>query len=123
MATHNDFGRWGEQKAAEYLQKKGYTIVQRDWKYGRRDLDIIALSPQGDTLAVVEVKTRSSKELSTPEAAVDWRKMHNIAVATDAFLRRYPVTCDVRFDIVTVVGSGDTAEIDHIENAFVPPLR
>ena len=40
MATHNDTGKWGEDLAAEYLQRKGYTIVERDWKSGRRDIDI-----------------------------------------------------------------------------------
>ncbi len=123
MAAHNDYGRWGEQKAAEYLQQKGYTIVHRDWKSGRRDLDITALTPDGGTLAIVEVKTRSGTDVTRPEEAVDWRKMRSIALAADAYLRRYQMQCDVRFDIVTVVGNGEDARVDHIENAFVPPMR
>ena len=111
MATHNDYGRWGEQKAAEYLQQKGYTIVHRDW------------TPDGGTLAIVEVKTRSGTDVTRPEEAVDWRKMRSIALAADAYLRRYQMQCDVRFDIVTVVGNGEEARVDHIENAFVPPMR
>ena len=42
MADHNELGKWGEDLAADYLQRKGYTIIERDWKSGRRDLDIIA---------------------------------------------------------------------------------
>ena len=56
MAAHNELGRWGEQIAAEYLQKKGYWIMFRDWKVGHRDLDIIA--KQNDVVVIVEVKTR-----------------------------------------------------------------
>ena len=50
MASHNDLGRWGERKAEEYLTKKGYSICHRNWKLGHRDLDLIALSPDGDVL-------------------------------------------------------------------------
>ena len=48
MAEHNDLGKWGEQVAVDYLQRKGYEILERDWKSGHRDLDIIALD--GDTV-------------------------------------------------------------------------
>ena len=58
MAEHNDLGKWGEQVAVDYLQRKGYEILERDWKSGHRDLDIIALD--GDTIVFVEVKTRRS---------------------------------------------------------------
>jgi len=123
MAAHNDYGHWGELKAAEYLQQKGYTIVHRNWKCGRRDLDITAITPDGETLAIVEVKTRANSDITQPEEAVDWRKMRSIAISTDAYLRRYPMQCHVRFDIITIVGEGPDARVDHIENAFVPPLR
>ena len=123
MAAHNEYGKWGEQQAVEYLQGKGYTICHRDWKYGHRDLDITALTDDGETLAIVEVKTRRNTDYMQPEEAVDWRKMRSIALAADAYLRRYQMQCDVRFDIVTVVGNGEDARVDHIENAFVPPMR
>ena len=122
MAAHNNLGKWGEQQAAEYLQRKGYSICHRNWRFGHRDLDITALTPDGDTLVVVEVKTRSSKEYTAPEEAVDWRKMRNLAVAANAYIRRYQLSCDIRFDIISVLGDGHEAEIDHIENAFLPPM-
>ena len=56
MAAHNELGQWGEEVATDYLRRKGYTIVERDWKSGHRDLDIIAMD--GQTLVVVEVKRR-----------------------------------------------------------------
>ena len=78
MATHNDFGKWGERKAEEYLVKKGYSICHRNWKTGHRDLDITAITPDGETLAIVEVKTRHNTDMLDAEEAVDWRKMRNL---------------------------------------------
>lgn len=122
MAAHNDLGKWGEQQAAEYLQSKGYRVCHRNWRFGHRDLDITALTPDGDTLVIVEVKTRSRNDFSVPEASVDWRKMRNLAVAANAYVRRYQLSCDIRFDIVSVVGDANGADIDHIEHAFMPPM-
>ena len=86
MATHNNLGKWGEQQAAEYLQHKGYRICHRNWRLGHRDLDITALTPDGDTLVIVEVKTRSHTEYVEPEESVDWRKMRNLAIAANAYI-------------------------------------
>ena len=123
MAKHNDFGRWGEQFAADFLQKKGYSICHRNWKLGHRDLDIVAIDAEGETLVVVEVKTRSDNCYTLPEEAVDWRKMRNMAVATNAYVQRYAINLPVRFDIVSITGHGDDAVVNHIENAFIPKLR
>ena len=79
MAEHNDLGKWGEDEAALYLEDEGYTIIDRDWRLGRRDLDILAYTPDGNTLVVVEVKTRSGDDYQRPEEAVDGRKMRNLA--------------------------------------------
>ena len=123
MATHNDLGKWGEQRAVEYLEDKGYTICHRNWRIGHRDLDITALTEDRETLAIVEVKTRSDDTYMLPEEAVDWRKMRNLAIAANAYVRRYQISCDVRFDIISVLRMGDQVKIEHLENAFLPPLR
>lgn len=57
MAEHNELGKWGEDEAARFLQRKGFTILERDWRVGKRDLDIIALKEDGKLLVFVEVKT------------------------------------------------------------------
>lgn len=67
MAEHNELGKWGEDEAALYLEDQGYVIIDRDWKMGRRDLDILAYTPDGNTLVVVEVKTRTGEEYQQPE--------------------------------------------------------
>ena len=119
MAEHNDRGHWGEQKAAEYLENKGYRILWRDWRDGHRDLDIVAVD--ADTLVVVEVKTRRSGDVMAPELAVTPKKMRNIVVAADRFAKAYGIEFPLRFDIVAVTGRDDAdCHINHIEDAFNP---
>ena len=67
MAAHNELGKWGEDLAAAYLEQKGYTIMERDWKSGRRDIDIIARD--GNIVVFVEVKTRRSSVFGEPEGS------------------------------------------------------
>ncbi|MBQ8154542.1 MAG: YraN family protein [Prevotella sp.] len=117
MAEHNDLGRWGEQMAAEYLQHKGYQIIERDWKSGHRDLDIIALD--GDTVVFVEVKTRSNRMFTDPVDAVGYQKIRNLQIAANHYVKYRQIDGDIRFDIVSVVGSvGEEPEIEHIVDAF-----
>ena len=123
MAEHNDLGKWGEDEAALFLERKGYIILERDWKMGKRDLDIIALTEDQQTLAVVEVKTRKNEDYQEPEEAVNCAKMKNLAVATNAYVKLKNVRQEVRFDIVSVVGNPPCVDsIIHIEDAFNPLL-
>lgn len=121
MAEHNDFGKWGEEKAAEYLERKGYTVVERNWKIGHRDLDIVALD--SNALVIVEVKTRRNTIFMEPEQAVDRKKIYSLMLATNAFVKEHSIDLPIRFDIVTVVGTSDeNCQINHIEDAFQPLL-
>ena len=123
MAEHNELGKWGEDEAALYLEDEGYVIIDRDWKIGKRDLDILALSPDGKTLAVVEVKTRSGDEYQQPEEAVDGRKMRNLAIAANAYVKEHQVDKELRFDIISVVGVGRQVKcLEHLKDAFNPML-
>lgn len=123
MAEHNELGKWGEDEAALYLEDEGYVIIDRDWKIGKRDLDILALSPDGKTLAVVEVKTRSGDEYQQPEEAVDGRKMRNLAIAANAYVKEHQVDKELRFDIISVVGVYYQVEhLEHLKDAFNPML-
>ena len=123
MAQHNDLGKWGEEQAATFLERKGYTICDRDWRAGHRDLDIIALNEDQTILVIVEVKTRTSAELNEPEEAVNRKKIRNIGNAANLYLKEFNVEYDVRFDIVSVTGTSDSnAKIEHIIDAFNPLL-
>lgn len=123
MADHNELGKWGEDEAARFLERKGYLILDRDWKMGKRDLDIVAISEENNTLVFVEVKTRQSDELQEPEEAVDIRKMRNLAVIANAYVKQRNIQLELRFDIVSIVGKCPCVErVVHFENAFNPLL-
>ncbi len=123
MAEHNDLGKWGETEAARYLQGKGYSILERDWRQGHRDLDIVALTEERDTVVIVEVKTRQNDDLEKPEQAVDMKKMRNIAAATDIYIKQRNIVHQLRFDIISIVGTVNKVQkIEHIEDAFNPML-
>jgi len=122
MATHNDLGRQGEQIAAEYLERQGYHILHRNWRLGHRDLDIVTLDEEAQVLAIVEVKSRRDTVFAQPEEAVNWQKVRNLTIAAQAYVRRYNIACEIRFDIVTVTGTQPPYEVRHIKNAFPVPL-
>ena len=81
MAAHNRLGKEGEDAVAAYLERKGYTILHRNWRKNRLELDIVA-THDGE-LVVVEVKTRTNTEYKEPQEAVDWRKVRHIVVAAE----------------------------------------
>jgi len=120
MAEHNELGKWGERKAEEYLRRKGYQILERDWRFGHHDLDIVALTPEG-VLAIVEVKTRATNDLTTPEEAVNRKKILSIQKASNSYVKQKAFDGRIRFDIIAITGKTDaTMVLDHIENAFTP---
>ena len=123
MAEHNDLGKWGEDEAALYYENKGYEILEGDWKVGKRDIDLIALTEDKDTLVFVEVKTRQNNDLQEPEEAVDVKKMRNLAIAANAYVKLHGLDMDVRFDIISVIGKCSCVEsIECFEDAFNPLL-
>ena len=123
MAQHNELGKWGEEQAAAFLKDKGYTICDRNWRDGHRDLDIVALNEDQTTMVFVEVKTRTSAELQEPETAVDKKKIRSIANAAHRYLKQSDADYDVRFDIISITGTDHSnVKIDHIINAFNPLL-
>lgn len=121
MAQHNQLGKWGEEYAVNFLLNKGYDILERDWRIGHRDIDIIARAPEGNIIVFVEVKTRTSDVVTDPRDAVDLRKIRNIGFAANAYVKQHNVVDLLRFDIISIVGNNDTNDdITHIEDAFNP---
>lgn len=120
MAAHNELGKEGEEEATAYLEAHGYTILHRNWRSGRFELDIVA--EKDNELIVIEVKTRRNNEYGLPEEAVTSRKIRHIVSSTDSYLKKYAIDLPVRFDIITVVGTQPPFQIEHIEEAFFPPI-
>ena len=94
--------------------------MERDWRYGHKDIDIIAISD--DTLVFVEVKTRRNDTFMRPEKSVDWKKIKNITLAANHYVKMNGIDLQIRFDIISIVAKGTDGKcsIDHIESAFLP---
>jgi putative endonuclease len=118
MAKHNELGAQGEQMAVELLVKKGYDILERNWRFHRHEVDVIARI--ADTIVFVEVKTRSERFLEEPEMAVTKTKQKSIITAANEFLISRDLDFEARFDIVSIVIYPGGTAIDHIEDAFYP---
>lgn len=126
MAEHNDLGKWGEQYVEAFLRRKGYIILERDWRHGRSlcDIDLICKTADETTIVFVEVKTRSADDITLPEDAVTLNKMRRLGHSADNYVKMNNITEDLRFDIVALVGKSNDEEpqINHIEDAFNPLL-
>ncbi len=117
MAKHSKIGINGEQIAANFLQNKGYQIILRNWRYGKKEVDIVAAF--GDMAILAEVKTRSSARIAYPEEAVTAQKQQHLRAAASGFLEQYPMYKHVRFDIVSVLMEANhVKQIIHFEEAF-----
>lgn len=118
MATHNDLGQQGEDLAAVYLQKQGYTILDRNWRFGKEEIDIIART--GEELVVVEVKTRNSDFFGNPQDFVSRAKQNHLIRAAHAYVEKYDLDLEVRFDVIGVIINRNGEKLDHLEGAFQP---
>lgn len=117
MAEHTDFGNKAEELAADYLQKKGYQILARNFRYQKAEIDLIAEFQ--DTIIIVEVKARGIDALIEPHEAVNKRKIRLIVFAADEFMKERNRDQPVRFDIISVLpDKSEELTITHIENAF-----
>lgn len=120
MTDPHLLGKAGEDAAADYLEEKGYTILDRNWRKNRLELDIIAT--KDDIIAFVEVKTRKNTDFREPHEAVDWKKIRHIVVAADAYIKLHAIDLKIRFDIIDVVGDVGQFQITQIEDAFNSPI-
>ena len=116
MAQHNELGKKGEQLAIDYLVKKGYVIRDKNWRFQKAEVDIIA--QKKDILAVVEVKTRSTIEFGNPQDFVNPNKIKLLVSAIDEYVISKELDVEVRFDIIAIVSENNNFIIEHLEDAF-----
>lgn len=125
MAEHNIIGQKGEDIAAKMMQKKGFRIKERNWKWGHLEIDIIAENRK--EIVFVEVKTRTSEYGGIrPEAYVQAEKKRNMVSAANAYIRHQQIEKTPRFDIVGILLDKDTFAIKeqkHLEDAFTPSCK
>jgi putative endonuclease len=110
-------GKEGEKIAGQYLKKKGYTVVARNYRCPVGEIDLIALDRR--VIVFIEVKTRTGHGFGTPLEAVALRKQRKIAQSAKFFLHEKGLQQrDARFDVIGVSWQGSEPRIEHIENAF-----
>jgi putative endonuclease len=100
MASHLEIGREGEKLAELYLAQRGYTMLYRNWRYGRYEVDLIAT--KNDMLRFIEVKYRSTSQYGQPEEAVNKKKIRDLMQAIDQFLYLNPQYNDFRLDVLSI---------------------
>lgn len=113
-------GRWGEDRAAEYLRDAGYRILAANWKCRFGELDLVA--EDGTCLCFVEVKLRKSAAYGSAAEFVDRRKRDRLRATAELWLMRHPTDLQPRFDVVEIYAPQGTdtkkPEIFHLKNAF-----
>lgn len=121
MSESQILGQKGEDIAASYLINKGYKILHRNWKSGRKELDIVA--EKDDYVVFVEVKTRTYDLNVPPDSPVKFEKEKSMIFAANSYIQKYNITKEGRFDVIKIITEGKNSRIEHIENAFYPTLR
>lgn len=116
MAEHYNLGKKGEQLAVDYLIAKGYTILDRNFRFDKAEVDIIA--QKKDILAVIEVKTRSSIDFGNPQDFVKPKQIKNLVKAVNEYILKHDLDAEVRFDIIAIVKEHASFKIEHLQNAF-----
>lgn len=110
-------GRWGEDKACEWLEDKGFQIVARNVRYKVGEIDIIAFDKA--TLCFVEVRSKEKTDFGTPKETVGVPKQMRLIKAAQLYLQKNFVRQPFcRFDVISIVGYSQDVFVEHIQNAF-----
>ena len=120
MEEKHILGKKGETIAKGYLLEKSYTILEKNWRYLKAEVDLIVQND--DFIVFVEVKTRSSSNYGDPESFVSGKQQKMIINAANEYIIKNNIEREARFDIISIIISNNTEEIRHIEDAFYPTL-
>ena len=116
-AARQAFGQLGERVAERWLRRLGYTVVNRRFRNGHRDIDLVV--ERDGTVAFVEVKARAGDQFGDPVEAVNWKKQKELTRSALTWISRHGRTGEqYRFDVVGVLIQGESVRVRHVENAF-----
>lgn len=116
MNSSYQLGRKGESEAADFLVKKNYAILEKNYRYRKAEVDLIVR--QNDLLVAVEIKTRSSAAFGNPATFLKPKQQQRIVQAIDNYIQQNNLKVEVRFDVISILKKGAKLDIEHIENAF-----
>lgn len=111
-----DIGSKGEEIAADYLKKKGYSILYRNYKTPYGEADII--TKDNDTVVFVEVKTRSNVSFGQPFEAVNFKKQERLKRIALFYMKNINRQIKIRFDVISISSEDGRDKIEHIKEAF-----
>ena len=112
----NTVGRDGEDLAVSFLKKKGYKIIERNFRTSFGEIDIIA--KDGEVIVFTEVKTRTDESFGSPFEAVDRRKRQKMRDVALCFLKMKKKELPARFDVLSISTAGGKKHVEHIQDAF-----
>ena len=116
-AARQAFGEVGERIAERWLRRQGWRIVQRRFRSGRRDIDLVA--EREGVVAFVEVKARKGERFGDPVEAVNWRKQRELARSAKVWIDRHGRPEEsYRFDVIGVLMHGEAVRVRHVTDAF-----
>lgn len=115
--TPKELGEYGEELATLHLIKQGYTILERNWFFGKNEVDIICQKKEG-VLVVVEVKARNSDFFGDPQSFVSTGKQKSIVKVSNEYVLENDLDVEVRFDIIAVLKNSKQERLEHFEDAF-----
>ena len=118
MSKAHDLGKKAENLAASYLQRSGYTLLAKNFRYLKAEVDLIV--QKGETLVAVEVKARSLGFFVAPHEAVSYKKIQLLVDDLVFFVQSRGLEVEVRFDLITYIFNNKTWEMQHTEGAFYP---
>lgn len=122
MSSAHALGRAAEALAAAHLERRGWTILQRNWRHGHREVDLIAR--RAGVVAFVEVKARTRRSCGHPLDAINRAKRRDLELAARVWVARHEAACpgdpvDYRFDAIWVIGDPCARhEIEHVAGAW-----
>jgi putative endonuclease len=118
VRNNKNKGDWGEKVALEFLQKKGFSILETNWCFLKLEIDIIA--KHEGKIVFVEVKTRFNEEKGDPEDGVTLKKQRFLIKAANYYIIEKDIMEEARFDIVSVLTENNKTQVKHYPDAFYP---
>ena len=117
--TRKTIGKMGEDAACRYLLGRGHALLERNWRVGHLEVDLITMAPDG--IHFVEVKSRVAPVMAEPQANVDRAKQRHIAAAAARYLSLHPGgDVEAWLDVVAVVFDGADTQIEYFPGAYTP---
>lgn len=111
----------GEELAKRHLQFNGYRILERNWRFGKYEIDIIA--SKDNTIVIVEVKTRKTDTFGEPEIFVTKQKQKFLVAAANEYIVSNNIEMETRFDIIAIIRDNNSSTVKHLEGAFYPLVK